>query len=241
MTSRSAQETVAITRPDVASVPSVPPPCVYAPHGAPKTRATWKAAMPMITTAAARAARTGTARSDCNALERIIPSIGLAQRPSRAQQREHGKDAGGGRRGRCRLVPYGQLLLLPSTISQTDPSHIRRTTEARCGFPTGRRTTWSGTWPPAWPPHRKPLNGPRRGRPTRTRGRIGPPPSGSSKSHSLPARPSHPRGLVQIFAPGVAAFGAAKYYELIFERELPARRKSVRPARQPEAETALRT
>jgi hypothetical protein len=24
--------------------------------------------------------------------------------------------------------------------------------------------------------------------------------------------------LVQIFAPGVAAFGAAKYYELIFER-----------------------
>ena len=28
--------------------------------------------------------------------------------------------------------------------------------------------------------------------------------------------------LVQIFAPGVAAFGAAKYYELIFERELSA-------------------
>jgi Domain of unknown function (DUF4177) len=27
--------------------------------------------------------------------------------------------------------------------------------------------------------------------------------------------------LVQIFAPGVAAFGAAKYYELIFERETP--------------------
>ena len=26
--------------------------------------------------------------------------------------------------------------------------------------------------------------------------------------------------LVQVFAPGVAAFGAAKYYELIFEREL---------------------
>ena len=25
--------------------------------------------------------------------------------------------------------------------------------------------------------------------------------------------------LVQIFAPGVATFGAAKYYELIFERE----------------------
>lgn len=28
--------------------------------------------------------------------------------------------------------------------------------------------------------------------------------------------------LVQIFAPGVAAFGAAKYYELIFERPTPA-------------------
>ena len=27
--------------------------------------------------------------------------------------------------------------------------------------------------------------------------------------------------LVQIFAPGVASFGAAKYYELIFERERP--------------------
>ena len=26
--------------------------------------------------------------------------------------------------------------------------------------------------------------------------------------------------LVQIFAPGVAAFGAAKYYEFIFEREV---------------------
>jgi hypothetical protein len=25
--------------------------------------------------------------------------------------------------------------------------------------------------------------------------------------------------LVQIFAPGIAAFGASKYYELIFERE----------------------
>ncbi len=32
----------------------------------------------------------------------------------------------------------------------------------------------------------------------------------------------HARGgwrLVQVFAPGIAAFGAAKYYELIFERE----------------------
>ena len=26
--------------------------------------------------------------------------------------------------------------------------------------------------------------------------------------------------LVQIFAPGLAAFGAAKYYELIFERQI---------------------
>jgi uncharacterized protein DUF4177 len=33
--------------------------------------------------------------------------------------------------------------------------------------------------------------------------------------------------LVQIFAPGVAAFGAAKYYELIFERERPAERVDV--------------
>jgi hypothetical protein len=29
--------------------------------------------------------------------------------------------------------------------------------------------------------------------------------------------------LVQIFAPGIAAFGASKYYELIFEREKTAR------------------
>ena len=34
--------------------------------------------------------------------------------------------------------------------------------------------------------------------------------------------------LVQIFAPGVAAFGAAKYYELIFERELPAEGENTR-------------
>ena len=27
--------------------------------------------------------------------------------------------------------------------------------------------------------------------------------------------------LVQIFAPGTAAFGAARYFELIFEREVP--------------------
>ena len=39
--------------------------------------------------------------------------------------------------------------------------------------------------------------------------------------------------LVQIFAPGVAAFGAAKYYELIFEREL------AEPARDRERELAL--
>ena len=36
MTSRSAQETAATTRPDASSAPSVSPPCVYAPHGAPK-------------------------------------------------------------------------------------------------------------------------------------------------------------------------------------------------------------
>lgn len=28
--------------------------------------------------------------------------------------------------------------------------------------------------------------------------------------------------LVQIFAPGIGAYGAAKYYELILEREIPA-------------------
>lgn len=43
--------------------------------------------------------------------------------------------------------------------------------------------------------------------------------------------------LVQIFAPGVAAFGAAKYYELIFERELPADDK-VEVARNIDAELA---
>jgi len=41
--------------------------------------------------------------------------------------------------------------------------------------------------------------------------------------------------LVQIFAPGVAAFGAAKYYELIFEREVPVRE----PARDRDEELAL--
>jgi Domain of unknown function (DUF4177) len=28
--------------------------------------------------------------------------------------------------------------------------------------------------------------------------------------------------LVQIFAPGIGAYGAAKYYELVLEREIPA-------------------
>lgn len=42
--------------------------------------------------------------------------------------------------------------------------------------------------------------------------------------------------LVQIFAPGVAAFGAAKYYELIFEREVPA---AVEPAPHLDGELAL--
>jgi hypothetical protein len=41
--------------------------------------------------------------------------------------------------------------------------------------------------------------------------------------------------LVQIFAPGVAAFGAAKYYELIFEREA----LVGEPARDPDGELAL--
>ncbi len=39
--------------------------------------------------------------------------------------------------------------------------------------------------------------------------------------------------LVQIFAPGVAAFGAAKYYELILERE-----KAVNGMRPEQARTA---
>jgi Domain of unknown function (DUF4177) len=43
--------------------------------------------------------------------------------------------------------------------------------------------------------------------------------------------------LVQIFAPGVAVFGAAKYYELIFERELPAA-DNVELARNIDAEPA---
>ena len=41
--------------------------------------------------------------------------------------------------------------------------------------------------------------------------------------------------LIQIFAPGVAAFGAAKYYELIFERALPADDKRVEPPRDVQA------
>jgi hypothetical protein len=46
--------------------------------------------------------------------------------------------------------------------------------------------------------------------------------------------------LVQIFAPGVAAFGAAKYYELIFERELPAGDEVVEAPEKSDAEFALR-
>ena len=46
--------------------------------------------------------------------------------------------------------------------------------------------------------------------------------------------------LVQIFAPGVAAFGAAKYYELIFERELPYGVESFEPERHSDLETAVR-
>jgi uncharacterized protein DUF4177 len=45
--------------------------------------------------------------------------------------------------------------------------------------------------------------------------------------------------LVQIFAPGIAAFGAAKYYELIFERERVAAEPSFeRGARQATATVA---
>lgn len=47
----------------------------------------------------------------------------------------------------------------------------------------------------------------------------------------------HARGgwrLVQIFAPGVAAFGAARYYELIFERETP--KSAMRSTTEPDAE-----
>ena len=45
--------------------------------------------------------------------------------------------------------------------------------------------------------------------------------------------------LVQIFAPGVAAFGAAKYYELIFEREQVAGVENVERTRYRDAEPAL--
>lgn len=45
--------------------------------------------------------------------------------------------------------------------------------------------------------------------------------------------------LVQIFAPGVAAFGAAKYYELIFERELPAGDEAVEAPEKSDAELVL--
>jgi hypothetical protein len=37
ITSKIAQETAANTRPVESSAPSVSPPCVYTPHGAPKT------------------------------------------------------------------------------------------------------------------------------------------------------------------------------------------------------------
>jgi hypothetical protein len=49
-------------------------------------------------------------------------------------------------------------------------------------------------------------------------------PSNAARSAYENAVEEHARDgwrLVQIFAPGVAAFGAAKYYELIFEREQP--------------------
>ena len=47
--------------------------------------------------------------------------------------------------------------------------------------------------------------------------------------------------LVQIFAPGVAAFGAAKYYELIFEREVTAGDEVIEAPEKSDAELALQT
>lgn len=46
--------------------------------------------------------------------------------------------------------------------------------------------------------------------------------------------------LVQIFAPGVAAFGAAKYYELIFERPLRVADEDVEPMPRSNEGAALR-
>lgn len=46
--------------------------------------------------------------------------------------------------------------------------------------------------------------------------------------------------LEQIFAPGVAAFGAAKYYELIFEREQPVSAAGSADAQARDGELALR-
>ena len=47
--------------------------------------------------------------------------------------------------------------------------------------------------------------------------------------------------LVQIFAPGIAAFGAAKYYDLIFEREKADGVETVNRAGSHAALTALRS
>jgi hypothetical protein len=44
--------------------------------------------------------------------------------------------------------------------------------------------------------------------------------------------------LVQIFAPGVAAFGASKYYELIFEREKPSGVENAVSTQAPDADLA---
>ena len=52
----SRPETAATIRPDGASAPLVPPPCVYSPHGAPKTSTNWKAATSMNPAAARHAA-----------------------------------------------------------------------------------------------------------------------------------------------------------------------------------------
>jgi hypothetical protein len=57
-------ERAATVRPDAGSAPLVPPPCVYSPHGAPKTSATWKAATNKNPAAASQAATRGARRPE---------------------------------------------------------------------------------------------------------------------------------------------------------------------------------
>ena len=56
ITIESTHDTAAKSRPEEVSAPLVPPPCVYSPHGAPKTRAAWKAATIKKMAAASHAA-----------------------------------------------------------------------------------------------------------------------------------------------------------------------------------------